>query len=128
MLDKALFEVADIDCADNYASAREVRAWDDMLNYLENNNLRIDTLVFKPKSLQVRFGFVPRPSDDGITYMYTVNNPAITFLRRLWDVGVSEVQAAIKTYMVRGYKNEYDGLTDDDKTWLLSAVLGGKDD
>lgn len=126
MFNTDLFDLAEVECADDYAMAREVREWSETLKFLEDNNVRIDKLILKPKTNQMRFTFVPRKADNDITLAFNVNNPPIQFLRKFWELGLSELQAALTKFMVQGYKNKYDDMAEDDKTWLTAAVLGSK--
>lgn len=129
MLNEKLFEFAEeIECADNYAMAKEIRTWEEALRYIQETNLRVDKLIFKPKTNQLRFSFLPCSANNYLTEIFNVNNPPVPFLRQLWDLGVSDIQNAITKFMVQGYKNKYDGLNEEDKTWVTAAVLGGKDD
>ena len=128
MLNDMLFEFADIECADNYVMAKEVRTWEETLKYIETKNLRIENLILKPKTNQMRFMFKPCQANEYMTEVFNVNNPPVHFLRRLWELDLPDVQNALTKFMVQGYKDKYDNMEEDDKTWLTAAVLGSKDD
>lgn len=128
MFNSDLFEFAEIYCGDDVIPAHEECSWDDTLKNFTENNLRVDKLYFKPRTNQLRFTLLPRKVDKGITKAFNVSNPPISFLRQLWEIGVVEVQQGLKKFMVQGYKEKYDNLPENDKTWLTVAVLGGKSD
>jgi len=129
MLDEKLFEYAEeIECSNEYAPARETRTWEETLRYIQETNLRIDKLIFKPKNTQLRFSFLPCSANEYITEVFNVNSPPVLFLRQFWDLGLRNIQSAMTKYMIQGYKNKYDGLNEEDKTWVTAAVLGGKDE
>lgn len=131
MLDKTLFEFADVECVGDgprYVRAKEDRSWEATLTYLQETNLRIDNLVFSPNNNQLRFQLLPCTANQQMTEVFNVKNPPVKFLRKLWETNVPEVQTALTKFMVQGYKDKYDGLNEEDKTWVTAAVLGGKDE
>lgn len=134
MLDELLFEYADVICADDdapggrYVMAKEERSWQEALLYIENNKCRIDKLVLKPKTNQMRFMFLPSRANNNKTEVFNVMSPPVNFLRKLWETNASGLQNAMTKFIIQSYKDKYDGLDAADKTWVTAAVLGSKED
>lgn len=127
MLDSKLFEFAAVYCANDYIMARETRASDACLTYINTNTLRIENLIFKPQTSQLRFMFLPCAANAGTTEVFNVNSPPIQFLRQFWDLGITALQSAMTQYMIQsdikaGYKN----LAEAEQTWVASVILGSK--
>lgn len=129
MFDTKLFEFANFDCANDYVMARESLSEAEVLDYVDTNNLRVDSLVFKPKTNQVRLMFLPCKANNKTTQVYNINSPTLPFLRRLWDLEVSGLQRALAQYVVQSdMRHQYDNLEDTEKTWISAVILGAKEE
>ena len=128
MLNEQLFEFATVKCANDYAMAWSTREAKDVLDYITNNNLRIDNLKLKPATNQFRFTFLPCKANNNTTEVFNLNNPSVSFLRTLWDLDIEELSGPLNTYMLRSdVRNEYDNLNADEQEWITSFILGSKE-
>jgi len=130
MFDTKLFELAKVYVSGNerYVMAKEERTWEDTLNYIENNNLRLENLIFSPRTNQIRFMLLPCSANTYMSEVFNVSAPPTQFLRRFWNLSIPELQTAMTQYMVQSdLKFQYDNLEEDEKLWLTSVILGAKE-
>lgn len=132
MLNKKLFELAKIYIADEeeprYVMARENRSWEEALAYIKTKNLRIDSLVMRPKTSQFRFMMMPCKTNQKKTEVFNVNNPPAQFLRAFWEIDMLEIQNALTRYMIQSdLKYQYDNMEEAERVWLTSVILGAQE-
>jgi hypothetical protein len=130
MLDTKLFEFAKVHVSgtERYIMAKEERTCENTLKYLEENNLRIENIIFNPRTNQIRFMFLPCTANSHTTEVFNVT-PTTQFLRRLWELPVTTLQGALTQYMVQSdLKYQYDDLEDGERLWLTSVILGAKEE
>jgi len=130
MLNTELFEYAEIHCAskERYIMAAESRSCEATTEYINTNNLRIESLVFNPRTNQIRFMLLPCKANKKTTEVFNTT-PTLQFLRLLWDLDVDDMRPALTQYMVQSdLRHEYEALSEVEKTWLSSVILGAKED
>lgn len=128
MLDTKLFEYARVCCANDYIMAKEEQDWEAAVKYINTNNLRIENLIFKPKTNQIRFMFLPCRANNNLTQVFNVTNPPTQFLRLFWDLNITEVQSAMTQYMLQSdLKKNYEKLEEDERLWVTAVILGSKE-
>ena len=131
MLDTKLFEFAKIFLTspnERYVMATETRLATDVLTYIETTALRVDNIIFDPRTNKIRFMFLPCKANSGMTEVFNTV-PTTKFLRRLYSLDVDGLQSAITKYVIQSdLKLQYDGLEETEKTWLSSVILGSKEE
>jgi hypothetical protein len=128
MLDKQLFEFASIHCANDYIMGINNRSAKDTIKYIKNNNLRVDNLILKPATNQIRLAFMPCKTNKMMTEVFNINDPPISFLRLLWDLDITNLANALNEYILHSkIRNKYDKLSNEDQMWITSIILGSKE-
>jgi hypothetical protein len=129
MFDTKLFEFADFDCAKDYIMARESLPEEELFDFIQNNNLRIDNVVLNPRTNQIRFMFLPSKATKKLTKVFNIDLPSPNFLRNFWELGIPSLQRVIAKYIIQSdMRHQYDNLDETDKTWMSAVILGAKEE
>lgn len=126
MLDNTLFEFAKIYCANDYIMAYENLEQSKALTFIENNNLRVDNCIFKPATNQIRLCFLPCLATNQLSKYFNIKNPSVGFLHTLWELDNDGLRSSIIQY-IKQTKSNYDNLEENEKNWISSVILGGKE-
>lgn len=128
MFNTELFDYAEIHCANDYIMSREESEWKKIVDYIENNDLRLDSFILKPKSNQVRLRFLPCRANKNVSEVFTITHPSVQFLRRFWNLEITELQNALTQYMLQSnLKQDYKNLEEPERNWIATIILGSKE-
>lgn len=124
MLNVKLFERANIIHANDYVMAKEERLADDVIQYMNDSTIRVDNIIFKSKTNQIRFMLLPCYKNGHTTEVFNVTDPAMSFLQQFWDLGIPALKTVITQYMSQSnFQKDYKDLDDASRAWILVTSL-----
>lgn len=137
-----MFQHCTVQCGDDYIMAPFTWHWEKMLRHLERTDCYVSDIVFKPTHSQIRITITPK--NLHAAEVINVESAPVTFLRNIWDVGINELNNAIKAYIlqsdikaqfVEGQRQrtsdgryEYTPMPEEERTWLMTTILGSRHD
>ncbi len=146
-MNKQMFQHTIAECADDFIMAQHTWDWKKVLNHFETTESYVNEIIFKPNTSQIRITIVTinQPlSVNKYTEVLNVESSPVNFLRQMWDVGTTSLNNAIKTYIlqsdikaqfVEGQRQqtadgryEYTPMPEDERTWLMTTILGARRD
>ncbi len=136
MLKAKLFENTNIKCADNYIMISTYECdCEELIDIISKYG--VNEIILSPAKSIMRIT-LKSPLVDTDTNVITTTRPTISFLKKLWDLKVSHINNAIKTYMMQGEVKILDNnikiwkdnkwiiplISSLEREWITNAVLG----